>query len=270
MWPNQHQLLVAIGAEELCVIFRKGFTKNILAKHHESYVNLTSEQAWKAGIRRLDVLLETIDLPQNTQVCITLASDLVRYIILPGHEVAMSTSEKLAYAQAAFREIHGAATDSWKIRIDDTAPTAPSLVSAIDMSMYDTIVGLVQKHKLRLKSVQPYLMTTFNKLFSSVKSANGALVVIEKTRIATLFLQSGVCQQLYIEKLTQDWQTNLEHTISRNQLLTNHLSKELMIYAPTFTSIKSEFANKHSCKRLSVKANKDVLPSGFAMLEALV
>jgi hypothetical protein len=78
-----------------------------------------------------------------------------------------------------------------------------------------------------------------------------------------------VCQQVYIEKFTSDWQANLEQTLSRNQLLTNQASKELMIYAPSLTSIKHELSKNFSCKRLSVKTNNDALPSGFAMLEAL-
>jgi hypothetical protein len=115
--------------------------------------------------------LESLGLPQNTQLSLTLASDLVRYTILPGHEIAMSSNEKIGYAQASFREIYGAAADGWKISIDDTAPTQPSLASAIDMDMYEAIAELEHKYKLKLKSVQPYLMTAFNKLFSSIKNS---------------------------------------------------------------------------------------------------
>jgi hypothetical protein len=112
-------------------------------------------------------------------------------------------------------------------------------------------------------------MTTFNKLFSSIKNANASFVVIEQTRMATLFLQNGEYQQVHVEKFTDDWQTNLEETLLRNQLLTNQPPKELMIYAPTQTSIKHELSKKVSCKRLSVKTKNDALPTGFAMLEAL-
>jgi hypothetical protein len=269
LWPKQHQLLVAIGAEQLCLALRTGFAKKIVAKHHESYEKSASEQSWKLGIQRLDTRLEALDLPHKTQISITLASDLVRYIILPGHEIAMSSDEKLGYAIASFREIYGATADSWKISIDDTAPTQPTLACAIDASMYEAITELAQKYKLKLKSVQPYLMTTFNKLYSSIKNANASFVVIEQTRMAMLFLQNGECQQVYIEKFTNDWQASLEETLLRNQLLTNQPSKELMIYAPTITSIKNEVFKKISCKRLSVKTSNDALPSGFAMLEAL-
>lgn len=269
MWPNQHQLLVAIGAQQLCLIMRKGFSKKIVAKHHESYEKLASEPPWKLGIQRLDIRLEALELPENTQISLTIASDLVRYVILPGHEIAMSSDEKLGYALASFREIYGAAADSWKISIDDTAPTQPSLACAIDLSMYEAIIELEQKYKLKLKSVQPYLMTTFNKLFSSIKKANASFVIIEQTRMATLFLQNGICQQVYIEKFTNDWQASLEETLSRYQLLTNQPSKELMIYAPILNSIKNEPSNRFSHKRLSVKTSNDALHSDFAMLETL-
>jgi hypothetical protein len=269
-WPNQHQLLVAIGADQLALILRKGFAKNIIAKHYESYDKTTADKPWMVGIQQLDKSLESLDLPYNTELSLTLATDLVRYIILPGHEIVMSSNEKVGYAQAAFREIYGAVADSWKISINDIAPTQPTLACAIDGSMYEAITELAQKYKLKLKSVQPYLMTAFNKLFSNIKNANASFIVVEQTRIATIFLERGVCQQVNIEKFTSDWQINLEETLSRNELLSNQAVRELLIYAPTLTSIKHDLSKNYSSKRLNVKKNKEALPSSFAMLEALV
>ncbi len=268
-WPNQHQVLLSLGAEQLSIIWRTGFAKKVIAKHHETY-QPTAELAWKVALQQLDRQLQILDLPRNAQLSVTLASDLVRYIVLPAHQIVMNRSEKLGYAQAAYREIYGAAADNWKISVDDPPPMQPILVSAIDMLLYEALAQLAQKYQLRINTLQPYLMTTFNKLFSSIKSTSASLIVIEQTRMLTLLLQNGVCQQVRSEKFTSDWQAILEQTLSRDQLLTNNASKELMIYAPALNSIKLAFSKNFSPKRLSVKTKNFVMQPGYAMLEALV
>jgi mRNA-degrading endonuclease YafQ of YafQ-DinJ toxin-antitoxin module len=269
LWPNQHQALLSLGAEQLSIIWRTGFAKTVIAKHHETY-QLIAEQPWKVALQQLDRQLKALNLPFKTQLSVTLASDLVRYIVLPAHHIAMNASEKLGYAQAAYREIYGAAADSWKISIDDTPPAQPTLACAIDISLYEALDQLAQKYQLTINTIQPYLMTTFNRLFSSIKNANASLVVVEQTRMLTLLLQNGVCQQVRSEKLTSDWQAILEQSISRDQLLTNNMSKELMIYAPALNSIKLAFSKNFTPKRLSFKTKNLVMQPDYAMLEALV
>ena len=113
-------------------------------------------------------------------------------------------------------------------------------------------------------------MTAFNRLFSSIKNANASLIVVEQTRMLTLLLHNGVCQQVRIEKFTSDWQAILEQSISRDRLLTDNVSKELMIYAPALNSIKLAFSKNFTPKRLSIKTKNFVMQPDYAMLEALV
>jgi hypothetical protein len=270
LWPNQHQVLVSIGAEQLSLVWRTGFAKKILAKHHATYKQSSSDQAWKVAIQQLEHQLQALNLPRNTQVSITLASDLVRYVVLPAQQIAMNALEKLGYAQAAYREIYGATADSWKLSMNNAPPTQPTLVSAIDMTLYDALEHLTEKYLLTLLSVQPYLMTSFNRLFSNIKGADATLVIIEQTRMLTLVLRNGVCQQVRSEKFCSNWQVNLEQALVRDQLLTNDVSKELMIYAPALSTIKLELSKHFSPKRLSIKKNNFAMQSGYAMLEALV
>lgn len=269
MWLNQNQLLIAIGAEHLSLVYRTGFSKKVIAEHHESFKESSTERSWKNAITQLDSQLETLALAPNTNMYLTLASDLVRLIVLPGHEVSMSANEKEGYAQAAYREIYGTAVDGWKIRVDDTPPIQPTIASAIDQSLFDALENLADKYQLNIRSLQPYVITAFNRLYSSIKKASASFVIIEPTRIDTLLLQDGVCQQIQIERFNPDWQSNLEQTLTRNQLLTHHNSKEIMIYAPALNTIKLEFSKHFSAKRLSLKTSTLGMRTGYSMLEAL-
>lgn len=241
----------------------------MIAEHHESFKESSAERSWKNAITQLDTQLETLNLAPNTNMYLTLASDLVRMIVLPGHDIAISHHEKQGYAEAAYREIYGAAVDDWKISVDDTPPAKPTIACAIDQSLFDAIENLAHQYQLSIRSVQPYIMTAFNRLYSSIKKASASFVIIEPTRIATLLLQDGVCQQIQIEKFNHDWQSNLEQTLTRNQLLSDYHSKEIMIYAPSLNTAKMEFSKHFSAKKLSLKTSGLVMRSGYSMLEAL-
>lgn len=270
LWPNQHQLLIAIGAEHLSLVYRTGFSKKVITEHHESFSELTTQTSWKKAITQLDIQLEKLNLAPNTNASLTLASDLVRMIVLPRHEIAINNREKQGYAEAAYREVYGAAVDGWKICVDDTPPTQPTIACAIDQSLINTLENLAYQYQLSINCLQPYIMTAFNRLYSSIKNATASLVIIEPTRIATLHLQDGVCEQIQIEKFNHDWLSNLEQALTRNQLLSDYHSNEIMIYAPAFSTTKIEFSKHFSAKRLSLKSNSFAMRPGYSMLEALV
>lgn len=269
LWPNQHQLLIAFGAEHLSLVYRTSFSKKVIAEHHESFNELGTQPSWKKAITQLDIQLEKLNLAPHTNISLTLASDLVRMIVLPGHEIAISNHEKQGYAEAAYREIYGAAVDSWKICVDDTPPAQPTIACAIDQSLIDALENLAHQYQLSIRSLQPYVMTAFNRLYSSLKNASASFVIIEPTRIDTLLLQDGVCQQIQIDKFSHDWQSKLEQALTRNQLVSDYQSKEIMIYAPSLSTTKMEFSNQFSAKRLSLKKSSFAMRPGYSMLEAL-
>ena len=262
------RLLVSLGAEQFAMILQTSFTKRIQVKHQANFAT-ASEQPWKASLQQLEQQLEALKLPINTPLSITLASDLVRYLILPSQQVAMSASEKNGYAQAAFREVYGSIAESWRISLDDVPPNQPMLACAIDQSFYEALEKLANKYQLKTNTLQPYLMTTYNRLFPHIQGSNATLVVIEPSRMLVVNLQKGVCKQVRCEKYGSDWQVVLQQMLSRDVLLTDNPSKELMLYAPAHKNATFSLSQDWSLARLGAAIKHNVNHPAYAMLEAL-
>jgi hypothetical protein len=269
LWkPSQHQLLVSLGADRFSLLVRTGLTKSIILQHHSIFAP-NPESSWKVALNQLDQYVQTLKLPANTQLSITLASDLVRYIVLPAQDVVMSASEKYGYAQAAYREIYGGVAENWRISLDDAQTKEPAIACAIDRLFYESVEQMTQKHQLKIKKIEPYLMTAFNRLFHHVRQENATLAIIEPTRMIVATLQSGVCQQIRCEKYSSDWQTVLNQVLLREALLAENASKVLMVYAPANKDATLNLSQHWSLKRLGVVAKQAINQPNYAMLEAL-
>jgi hypothetical protein len=267
LWPSQHRLLLSLGAEQFAAIWQTGFARKVRAQHHERYAT-EDAHPWKVAIQQLETYIKSLNLSKNTQLSVTLASDLVRYIVLPAHEVAMNTAEKYDYVKAAYREIYGAAVDGWKLCVDDAPPRESTLACAIDLALFDALEQLAQQYQLHLQSVQPHLMAVFNQLFADIKHANAYLALVEQTRVLALRLENGMVQQVRCEKLAHDWQANLQQNLLRDTLLTDGLPKKLMIYAPATEASTMLIAADWAQTTLKIATKNTRIPADYAMLEA--
>lgn len=259
-----NQLLVAMNADQLALVHRQTLTKKVLAQKISTW-SQTEANSWSPALDALDQQLEVLNLGLNTKVLVTLGSEFVRYMTLPPQTQAMSNADALAYAKAVYLDIYGAAADNWQISCQDTPPAQPILVSAIDQSLLNGLAALAQKYRLSLNSVQPYLMTAFNRLSLKPRAnQSGLLAIIEQQRLLLLHLQGAYCQQVRNLPLSGDWQDDLNKELAREALM-GQGAAELMLYAPAHKNITIQL--NRNAKRLSVNTKT---PNQAPMLEALL
>jgi hypothetical protein len=266
--PNQ--LFVSLSKDHIAMIYRGGFAKRLIS---EIAVSWTSDKFdWKGLIYRLERELDKLNLPSRTELSVTLSSEMVRYLTLPGNDFKMNESEKSAYANAAYLEIYGFVTDDWRIKCHDAPPNQPMLTSAIDLALIESIEKLAAKYQFNLKSVQPYLMTAFNALHHKLKNATALFAVVEPNRILFVNLQKGYCSQVRTYHRTTNWQEIVTQFLARETLIGDDNIRDILVYAPSQAQTALPFANDWMLKVLSVKQTKlsTIDQTPYAMLEALI
>jgi hypothetical protein len=268
LWANQ--LFVSMNIDSLAILHCSGWGKRVLSQHDVKWHVDPSMLPWQQAIQQLDLQLTKLKLPVNTKLSITLASELVRYITLPSLQVNMRTLDKQAYAHAAFREVYGAIANAWSIKCQDTPPTKSMLASAIDQALLEALQQLALKHQLVLNSVQPYLMTVFNRLYQSLHKSTALLAVLESQRIVFVSLVAGYCQQVRSVKLEDDWRSTLKQSLSREVLLSTDSSRAFLLYAPLQKDAVLNIPKEWKFKRLSVVDSVVKRTSPYVMLEAFV
>ena len=237
------KLSVFISAESIAVISNAGtFNSNDANKSSLIFTQQTTQPAWQHAINQLDKLLGDFlaqqmkpnaqQIKPNTPLQIVLGSDLVRYVALPAQTVMMNLSEKNAYANAAFKEIHGTNADDWQVTCNDAAPQQTIIAAAIDKKLLEHLSQIALTHQLKLKSVKPYLMVVMNSLAKQLAKTTGYLAIVEHSRLTLVMLQQGQCQQLHSHAIGGDWQAELKHILMRESVLGDVAYRNVFIVAP--------------------------------------
>lgn len=231
MWRNR--LVVWLDSSQIISVQFSGFRKQVADKQYTK-LNALPDFGWNQALNALqDTLSSTKELKQ-TDLQVILASDFVRYLALPAHEGIVRQSHKVDFARAAYREVYGNVAEEWLIQCDDAAPNLTTIAAAIDAKLLDALNKIANEYKMRLTSVQPYLMPVFNRLKPQLRSTEPLyFAVIEANRILFASMQNGHWQQVRSFLLETDWQSQIKKITQRANLVADsQLQHVLLIYAP--------------------------------------
>lgn len=268
-----NQLLVVLGAESVAVVNRSiGFRRRVLDQKHVLFPQQldeieTEKPVWHQTTHQLDALLASMQVKPKGQLNIILASDFVRYVALPPQQFYMNTSEKLAYALAAYREIYGHVVDDWEIKMHDAPAHQTTIAAAIDRKLIEVLKQIALNYHLKFISMKPYLMSAFNYLTNQIGKKNGYLVIVEFNRLLLINLDQGRCINVRTFSLGNDWQVELKSLMKRELLLSENKDQEILVYAPVQKNIPLNAIEGWQVNRIG--ALKNVLSNyHFSMLEA--
>lgn len=237
-----NQVLALLGTDNVSVVSRViGLQKKIVDQKHVS-LNQNEVQprdeiksgipVWQQTKSQLEGLLASMQIESNATLCITLASDLVRYLALPAQPIYMNHKEKLAYAAASYREVYGETVSHWEIKLQNTPAHQTTIAVAIDKDFLEALNQVAIKYKLKLVGVQPYLMSAFNSLSKQIGKTSGYLVIVELNRLLLINLNKGDCSNLRVFPLSNDWQAMLKSLMLRELMLSDTKNQEVLVYAP--------------------------------------
>lgn len=231
LWPNRLEIALTVhGATIVSMSLAAG--RNELKQTFFPVIQSNHLPNWQPASTSLEALLTAMQVKPNTHLSVVLSSDFVRYQLLPAQQIAMNSAEKLAYAAAAYKEIYGAETDDWKIKLHDIGFKQASIGAAIDESFLDKLQQVTQQHKIKLTSVQPHLMGAYNSCSNQLSKLSGYFVIVETSKILLLNMQLGQCQNLRMGVIGNDWQQDLKQLLARESMLNAENGKEILLYAP--------------------------------------
>jgi len=262
------RLTIGLSSDGIAIVITKGIKNSIV---HQQFITDTQYADWQSLVQQLNATLSQLKLVSNSVCTVVLSSDFVRYLVLPAQSFTMSESEKIAYIQAAYRDIYGAVTDNWHIKCDDAAPNQNMLAVAVDTQLMTALGQLATQYLFKLKSVQPQLMAAFNGVMPQILRKNGYLVLLEQTKLMLIRLQNGQCQHLRALTFSSDWQLDLQQAIQRESALNEEIEavdKQLYIYAPALKNTLISDIKGWNIKKIGLKNG---LPNPhYAMLEAVL
>lgn len=176
-WRNR--LFIAISQEHISLLkLGRGLKMKLQAKHDEAVAPAGKQLSWQAALDRLTQILSQPEW-QNADVNIVLSNRLVRYATILFSAQLQSYSAREAFAKHIFTQTYGTAADQWVLRIQHGKTGSPWLVSAVDHALLEGLRQTCAAHKLKLRSVTPYLTPVFNHYREAIKSDPAWLVISE-------------------------------------------------------------------------------------------
>lgn len=238
---SREQVRIALAPQQVTVLqLTRNWSTTRMHKQHiyPCEPPQPGEQYWQPVITALRAAVnEFKQLRANT--VITLSNHFMRYGLVPYSANASKPAEELALVQHYFTSIYGAAAEQWNLRLSEDAHSDPRVASGVDKGLIDAIQSLFADTKLRLVSIQPYLMAAFNQ-WQHRFDKNAWFALMEPGRLCLALLYDGQWHTLKTLKLSDDSFGDLAIFLQREKLLSSN-GKDLadipvFVFAPGYTA----------------------------------
>ncbi len=150
---------------------------------------------------------------------VVLSNHFVRYALVPWSDQISDRNEEEAFIRLSFSRTFGAEAQHWALRMSPNGYGETQLASAVDQELLDGLEKVTAAHGVRLASLQPYLMTVFNRCRNSIAERTAWFVVAEPGRLCVSQLEQGCWRSLRAAKTGDDWQQALLKLLEREFLV---------------------------------------------------
>lgn len=126
----------------------------------------------------------------NLSVRIALSNHFVRYALVTPRTGVSGDEEELALARFQFGKVHGEISRGWDLRLSTAQTTGTRAACATDSALVQALRDTFpEKHRPRLTSVQPLLMSVFNSGRRLIPKSGAWLVLAEAERSCVALLK---------------------------------------------------------------------------------
>jgi hypothetical protein len=126
----------------------------------------------------------------SARVTVVLSNHFARYALVPWSDGLGRADEQIAFARFCFAKIHGERSKDWDLRLSPGDSGSTRVASAVDSPLVRAI-GSAFSSRAKLVSVQPYLMSAFNRTRTQLAGARAWLLLVEPGRTCLARLEKG-------------------------------------------------------------------------------
>ena len=173
---------------------------------------LPNAEEWRGAV---EALPEALREHGNHDVSVVIADQFVRYVLLPWNAALKTDEQWMTLARHRLTAVHGPAAAGWDVKLTETAPMGPRLVCAVDRALIKELAAKLGAANAKLVSVQPFLVTAFNRIRTTIGNGSCWLVIEEPGRLTLAFIQRGVWVAIRSRRSDAGWRAMLPELIER-------------------------------------------------------
>lgn len=186
---SRDRLLVSLSPDAVAWVRLRGtFKPQVVAKGSVDADRAFGHEAWAGALAALHAAAPAWQR-DRVAVTVVLSNQFVRYALLERPGRGVSRDEELALAVFHFKRLHGERASAWDVRVAASDRGNAKVASAVDRALLDGIkAAFPRENRPRLKSVQPYLMSAFNRWRAKLDKRGGWLVLVEPGQVCIALL----------------------------------------------------------------------------------
>ncbi|HEK1693043.1 TPA: hypothetical protein SMR48_004324 [Pseudomonas putida] len=188
------------------------------------------QPAWDAALQALAALLGEHAV-RGGQCQVLLSARYSRFCLVPWSAAISHPRELEAYARACFENLYAQPLDDWRIVLSPEPAGAARIATALPEALLQGLQALARENRLRLGSVQPYLMAAYNRCSSQLQAGDFLFVLAEPRRSVLLLAAGGAWQQVLTQGCADSDQA-LQALIERTCELYGEHMPQVYLHAP--------------------------------------
>jgi hypothetical protein len=173
---------------------------------------------WSGAIQVLDKSLSEhtgLEMPAT----VFLSNHFVRYVVVPWSDSLSEPTEVESYARHCFAKMYDEKVGQWDLRMSPDSEGKARLASAVDPDLLSALRGVLDKVKVRLHSVQPYLMAIYNDCRREFRGRDAWFALMEPGNLCLALLRKGHWSRVRCVRIGEDWGAELPSILEREAYL---------------------------------------------------
>ena len=190
------------------------------------------------GTAALDLLQQMLQEAHwhGADVRVQLSNSLVYYAIVPASPHLLGAAEEIALARLKLRQMHGGSDTDWDIRLGNLLSGQDQIAAALENGFVQRLRQILKQADLRLCSLEPLLMSTFNRVQRQLVGSDYWLALAEPGLLMLARLQGGNWVSLATVTMNEPLARVLLTQLGEARLMdgTTSEASRVYLYAPGF------------------------------------
>jgi len=206
LFPDELGVLLSPSRVLLVRTRASGWKTRTIAEQSLAVDNRAGD--WTAALEALDSELGA-DTWRGTRTRVVVANQWVHYELLPWSVELAKDAERLAHARHLLEATYGDVAEQWAVALSEAVPGASRLVSAMPTSLIEELDRTMQRHALRLVSLQPQLVAAFNLWRRRLPSSPAWFATIDQSSLVAMHIRDGRCDRVRAVRISDNWALEL-------------------------------------------------------------
>ena len=188
LFPDR--LLISLAPEALSLLRVSGAARPRVSDKRTVACDPTlGTEPWEGATAGLAKVAEEL-AKASARVTVVLSNHFLRYVLVPWNEGLRKAEEETAFARYCFAKIHGERSREWDLRLSPGRSGSSRIASAVDAPLVRAVRAAFPS-KAKLVSIQPYLMSAFNRWRRQLGGAGAWFLLVEPQRSCLARLENG-------------------------------------------------------------------------------